>query len=450
MANVKYFFLCGMRKIFALFIVSISLATVNSCKPDLSVPNPSSGNADMRKVIGVGDNYMSGYQDGALYKKGQQLSLPALITRQLSSTTTFAQPLLPDDNGIGINTNPHSNDYVTKSRLGYRTDCLGETGIAPFKSIVIPISAEGLLAQVSPAVNNFSAPFLSVKDYFNPVAGGTNGNVYYHRFASAAGTSTMYADAVAANATFFTAWIGMADIFEYARKGGVNSSIIPSMEFSIYLDSLLHGLTANGAKGVIATIPALESFPFYTLIPYDGLELDSDQAYTLNQTTSGIFNFVTGKNGFVIDCDICFPPFRKIREGEFILLNIPSDSLKCGQMGSFFGIPDVYILDSAEVDSVHRAIADFNSIITQKASQYNLALVDMNQYFKTVQSGIKWDGADFDSEFISGGFFSLDGYHPNQKGYALIANEFIKAINKKYGATIPPVNCSECDGILFP
>jgi hypothetical protein len=160
---------------------------------------------------------------------------------------------------------------------------------------------------------------------------------------------------------------------------------------------------------------------------------------------------VEGENGFVMDCNYCQPvPYRKMISGEYILLNIPTDSLKCGEMGSFFGIPEVYVLDSIEVDSIQNAIADFNSIIQQKAGQYNLAFIDMNQYFKTITAGIIWDGVDMNAEFISGGFFSLDGYHPNQKGYALIANEFINAINVKYGATLSPVYCSECYGVLFP
>ena len=92
----------------------------------------------------------------------------------------------------------------------------------------------------------------------------------------------------------------------------------------------------------------------------------------------------------------------------------------------------------------------YNAVIAQKAAQYNLALVDMHGYFNSVVSGIKWNGIDFNAQFISGGFFSLDGYHPNQKGYALIANEFIKAINSKYNSFIPEVYCSECDGIIFP
>ena len=124
--------------------------------------------------------------------------------------------------------------------------------------------------------------------------------------------------------------------------------------------------------------------------------------------------------------------------------------MKCFFYGLLFLIDDRYALDLAEIDNIQQAITAYNQIIAQKANQYDLAFVDMNAWFKNLQAGIKWDGVDFNAEFVSGGFFSLDGFHPNQKGYALIANEFIKAINQKYNAVIPTVNCSGCSGIRFP
>jgi hypothetical protein len=457
-----------IRKIIALSIIVIA---INSCKPDLDIPKPSTGSADMSRMIAVGDNYMAGYQDGALYNKGQRLSIPALIARQIPSAEAFTQPLMQDDYGIGYDLNPYSSNYVQKSVLGYRTDCKGASSLFPQSSALTTASTGGYFMQVSSAVNNFSVPFMKIKDYFNPAVGNTSGNKFYHRFASSPGTSTVYSDAKAANATFFTAWVGMADIFEYARNGGVKKglttpdtcsppnfasipvkdTILSSAEFSVYLDSLLQGLTANGAKGVIATIPDIESFPFYTLVPYDGLNFTQSQADSLSMFTP--FHFHAGNNGFVIPFPTgnCFLPYRLMGNGEHVLLDVPLDSIKCYFLGTLSAsIPDAYILDSLEMNSIHQAITSYNAVITGKAAQYNLALADMHQFFKVIKSGIVWDGVDINADFISGGFFSLDGYHPNQKGYALIATEFIKAINSKYGASLPPVYCSECDGIRFP
>ena len=47
---------------------------------------------------------------------------------------------------------------------------------------------------------------------------------------------------------------------------------------------------------------------------------------------------------------------------------------------------------------------------------------------------------DLASLQYGGGFFSLDGLHPSNTGYAVIANSFIAAFDQKYGLSIPPVN----------
>jgi len=140
-----------------------------------------------------------------------------------------------------------------------------------------------------------------------------------------------------------------------------------------------------------------------------------------------------------------------MHEGEYITLSVPLDSMKCFRYGLMINtVNDRYTLDSSEVYLLDQTINAYNAVITQKAAQYNLALVDMHSYFNSVVSGIIWDGVDLNAVFVSGGFYSLDGYHPNQKGYALIANEFIKAINNKYNSVIPTINCIECNGVLFP
>lgn len=38
------------------------------------------------------------------------------------------------------------------------------------------------------------------------------------------------------------------------------------------------------------------------------------------------------------------------------------------------------------------------------------------------------------SNLVTGGAFSLDGIHPTARGYALLANEFMKAIDLTYGS----------------
>ena len=447
--------------LFILMFLS-PILVFEACSPKLDIPSPSAGTADFSKTVAVGGNYMAGYQDGALYQKGQKLSIPALLSEQfkLIGGGSFNQALMPDNNGLGLNSKVWESWFISPSHLKYALDCNGVSSLKPVKNFISESGATPYLASVAGnSIQNLAVPFLNTIDYFNPAVGNVfssqNPNPYYNRIASNPGLSTVYADAKAQSATFVTAWLGMEDIYNFASTGGTSAAIPSSTSFSVYLDTILGGLTANGAKGAIATIPDFRVFPYYTLVAWDNADLRQTQADSLNDIyiPSGLthISFIQGRNGFVIDDASANGSVRQLHAGEYITLSVPLDSMKCEKYGLVFNtINNRYALDSSEVFMIDDAINSYNSVIIQKAAQYNLALVDMHAYFNSVKSGIKWDGADFNSTFVSGGFFSLDGYHPNQKGYALIANEFIKSINIKYNAVIPTVNCVECNGVLFP
>jgi hypothetical protein len=440
----------------------LALFLFAGCVPKLENPKPTSGDADFTKTIAVGGDFMSGYQDGALYYDGQQRCIPALLVRQLglAGTCSFQQESFSNYDGIGWNPKPWESWYVTASKLRFKTDCQGVNSLMPIWDSVSRISANTYFSNSFSGMNgNFSVPFATIQELFSPALGNfsitQNTNPFYHRFASNPGISTVMGDARNANATFFSAWLGMEDIYNYASNGGAGMNILSSAQFSIYLDSVLSGLTQNGAKGVIANIPDFRNIPFYTLVPYNGATMTQSLADSLNDiyTTAGLTNihFASGANAFVLADPNAPNGYRQLHAGEYLTLGIPIDSLKCDYLGILVNtIPDRYSLDSSEVATIDAAIVSYNSIIEQKATQYGLAFVDMNNYFRTVQSGIKWNGVDFNAEFVTGGFFSLDGYHPNQNGYALITNKFIEAINAKYHASVPTLNCTDCNGILFP
>jgi hypothetical protein len=449
-----------MNKIF-LILTTLAFGLA-ACTPEPKGFEPSSGSADFTQVIALGGSFMAGYQDGGLFLKAQENSLAALIANQLeyANGTKFYQVLLPEGEGIGLNSKPWESNFVTPSKLGNKTDCKGITSVSPVKYQVSDIVAQGYLNAGNKNINhNLAVPFASFLDYDNPNLGLTfgvnNNNPFFNRLATNPGVSTILSEAKDKKPSFIISWIGMEDIFNYASKGGANLNIPSSNLFEQKLDLILGEFAKNGTKGVMATIPDFRDFPFYTLIPYNNANLTQSQADSLNDTysisqTSAHIRFTEGKNGFVVGDPQATSGFRKMKEGEFITLSVPTDSLKCYKYGLLVKLIDNrYSLIESEVKIIDDAIYAYNQIIVKKANEYGFALVDMNQYFKKVKNGIKWNGADFNLDFVSGGFLSLDGYHPNQKGYALIANEFIKAINNKYNATIPQTTCKSCDGVLF-
>jgi len=91
--------------------------------------------------------------------------------------------------------------------------------------------------------------------------------------------------------------------------------------------------------------------------------------------------------------------------------------------------------------------AAYNQSIAAAATATGAALVDSAATFQAAETlraqGMPFpvdSSGDFASLEYGGGFFSLDGLHPSNTGYAIIANEFIQAFDTKYGLAIPPVN----------
>ncbi|MGI9526942.1 MAG: G-D-S-L family lipolytic protein [Weeksellaceae bacterium] len=111
---------------------------------------------------------------------------------------------------------------------------------------------------------------------------------------------------------------------------------------------------------------------------------------------------------------------------------------------------DEFVLSADEVNQVAAAVETINAGIIKVASENNLAVVDMNAMMKSLQSGMLFDGVSYNANFITGGAFSLDGVHLNGRGYAIVANAIINAINKKYGSNLPQVNPNNYPGTKLP
>jgi lysophospholipase L1-like esterase len=114
-------------------------------------------------------------------------------------------------------------------------------------------------------------------------------------------------------------------------------------------------------------------------------------------------------------------------------------------------IDNQYVLDANEVTLTENAVTAFNTTIVSTANAKGLAVFDAYTFLKNIKSnGLVTNGISLNSNYISGGLFSLDGVHLTPRGYAIVANEFIKAINTKYGSNIPLADVAAYSGIKFP
>jgi lysophospholipase L1-like esterase len=470
-----------------LYFIMLAALVTSSCETSFDEPKSSAGAVDLTRYVAIGNSLTAGYADNALYLEGQQNAYPAILAQQFKKAggaAVFNTPFLTGDNGTyGVSPAFSLGLQATTPKLilGMKADCKGVTGLSPVLSTAPNPSNTAFYTPIFQAGNyyqNMGIPGVKSFDLLRHDLGvlGLTMNPFYFRFASdvtATGTSTVVSDALASNPTFFSLWIGNNDVLGYATSGGSGvvggtnpNDITSEAMFDSSFINTVRALTANGAKGVIGNLPDVTSIPYFTTVPAKGLALTAqanvdalNAAYTVYNTGAAALGlppitFALGANAFVIqDLSPQYAPLggiRQIKSGEYITLTIPQDSIKCAGWGSQKPIPVNYVLDANEVNNVKTYTAKFNTFIAKVAGDYNLALADFNTFFKSFTSGIVFNGATYTTTFVTGGAFSLDGVHPNQRGYAMVANYYIEVINKHYGSNIQQVDVNSYNGIKFP
>lgn len=506
----------------SIFFAALLIAF--GCDDDFETPVEeiavSNGNADFSKYVSIGNSLTSGYADGALYKSAQQESFPAIIAGQMNAAGggAFSQPLMQDDIG-GF------TDLMVGGKF-----VLGAGGLTQ-------LEAQTTFANsfVQGPFNNMGVPgaksyHLVAPGYGNP-AGIAQGlaNPYFARMATSADTTVM-ADVMAQQPTFFTLWIGNNDVLSFATSGGVGANQAGNFNPATYggndisapevvanvINGILENLVLNGgAKGAIANIPSVTSAAYFNTVPALPLDPTSPtyaaQIPTLNASFAQLnqvfaalgvperqINFAADAASGIIFVDDSLPNLapqiaavltqaglpaaqaqllasmygqvRQSKAGDMIPLTMSSkigtvDTDRVGQLMqlglsqeqagqlSVIGLTypaDGWVLSADEVQQVTTATDAINSAIAQLASNYQLALVDANSEMRNLQSGMVFNGVGYNADFVSGGAFSLDGVHLNGRGYAIVANLFIDAINSKYGSTLRNVNPNNYTGTNLP
>lgn len=98
-------------------------------------------------------------------------------------------------------------------------------------------------------------------------------------------------------------------------------------------------------------------------------------------------------------------------------------------------LADKWVLLPSEQQEIATATSAFNNVIAAAANQAGLAFVDANATLNQLANGgVESGNYRLTSNLVTGGGFSLDGVHPTARGYALLANEFMKAIDTAYGS----------------
>lgn len=269
-----------------LLLVSLTFVACNSDIEENTVKEVpiTAGSADFSTYVALGNSLTAGYSDGALFIAGQNNAYPKLLSEQfaLAGGGEFTTPFMNDNFGgllLGGN-------LIAGPRLIFNgTGPVPLPDAMPSTEITVPLTGP---------FNNMGVPgaksFHLLAPNYGDVAGVLNGtaNPYFVRFRSSASTSVI-ADAMAQNPTFFSLWIGNNDVLGYALSGGDGTNPITSEAlFTQAYGALVTTLTSNGAKGVIANIPDVSTIAHFKTVPFNPLDSANPafgpQIPTLNAT----------------------------------------------------------------------------------------------------------------------------------------------------------------------
>lgn len=507
-----------------LFLVALAFTACNNDDDVVADKNSvdgkplTAGTADFTKYVALGNSLTAGFSDNALFMEGQKGSYPNLLAQKFALV------------GGGEFKIPYTNDNLGGLLIG-GTQIQGTrlyfNGSGPVNVPGTPTTE--VTNVLTGPFNNMGVPgaksFHLVANGYGNAAGVLTGqaNPYFVRFASSPSTNVL-ADAVAQNPTFFSLWIGNNDVLAYATSGGTgvnqvgnlnpatygsNDITDPNVFANVYT-TLVNGLTANGAKGVVGNIPDVTSVPYFTTVPTNPIPglpaANAGQLNTLfgavNQICAAIgqparFQTLVADDGnastteanplLIADeslADLSGPItsalspvlgpttatfvgslYGRARHAkntagsrDYILLpartvigtTTTSAPSPFNTVGVSYPMQDNTTLTATETAEVKTATTAFNTSIAAIASAKGLALVDANTLLTQVANGgISKDGFKVTSVYVTGGGFSLDGVHPSPRGYGLIANEFLKAINATYGSNFKGYNFGDFR-ILYP
>lgn len=452
----------------------------------------TAGSADFSTYVSLGNSLTAGFADGALYKVAQENSTPAIMAQQfaaLANGGSFTQPLTNDNvggllaggsqlpgfgprlvfNGVG----PVPLQAVVPS-ASPTTDIILNNPTGPFNNLGVPGAKSFHL--LAPGYGSFAGV----------ISNPPTANPYFVRMASSPSTSII-ADAVAQQPSFFSLWIGNNDVLGYALSGGDGSNPItpiagpPGVGFQASYQALVATMSGNvpSVQGILANIPNVTAIPHFTTVPHNPVPLDAATAGAVNQAyvsyngglqAAAANNLITTAeldartisfaaatdNAVVIEDEslttitlptgpgtfVTLPNIRQATSSDLLVLPaasfigtlaVPGNPLTVN--GVAVPLADKWVLTPEEQAEITDATIQYNGIIAAVASSGGYALLDANTLLDQLAStGIETSGQILTSDLVTGGAFSLDGVHPTSRGYALIANEMLKAIDAAYGS----------------
>jgi lysophospholipase L1-like esterase len=254
--------------------------------------------------------------------------------------------------------------------------------------------------------------------------------------------------AVSTHAQVATVWLGSNDLLKIAFSGGASPVTSPQ---SVHDDiaAIVRKLQGAGSKVAVANLvdvmgaatfisqpayqPTLQAY-IAGLLEAQGVPpaqaVPAATAYSTAYAAQETAQTGLGPNGY-------FTISALFATLQTAAAQIPAHAPPVAP-----SIPAGDYVADAVANNVKALNTAYNASIAQAAQETGAALVDEHALFAAIAAagGVPINPPACCSLVYRGGLTSLDGLHPSNTGYALIANAFIQQLNASYNLAIPQVN----------
>lgn len=371
--------------------------------------------ADLSRLVVVGDSLSAGYQNGSLLATQQAHGYASLVAAQ--ADVELPLPLIAA---------PGIPNVLT---LDPRTLVIGQaSGVSPGR---VPSFAEPMNCPFAQPMN-LAVPGATVREALEQQPDSDVNSLtdlilgLPGLCAGIARSQVEWAEHLAP--TTLIVWIGNVDALGAALVADARA-LTPVADFEKSYSELLRRLAATRATLVVANIPDVTVIPFLT--PAEEVTVGVAAQTGLTEPVVGALLGI-GPGDFVIPDAFALIPGILVYGGP---------------------LPGHVVLDAGEVAQIRVATSAYNRIIAAQAKKHGAALVNIHRLLDRAQEhGLVIGGRRLTTDYL-GGLFSLDGIHPTNTGYAVIANKVIHALNHHFAAGIPRVHVRQVmrdDPLVLP
>ena len=430
-----------MKHRYPYYLLILALV-LNSCLPQIDFQDSIFLPLKTQRFVAIGDGYTAGVANkgwsadpgAGISPEFQRMSYPNLLASAFNpgGESAFRQPLVTGNGGY------------QQLKSYYPHDC---AGVQPLPAIEwVPGQAGGVTVPSLGTVDNLGVPGLRLSDWLATSPPDAANPAFFDALVKP--QTHLLGMVSAQEADFFSLWLGMEDLTQYAASGAAfpyRQPVDPN-EFAQRIDTLISLILARnpGSRVLVANLPDITLFPYFQHMPH--LYQESQECVRIQKNL-----FIETDQGVRIASpeDLILLPAQKV-------LGQPVGSEMLG-LTAAHPLADSLVLDEMEVIEIKQLLVAYNqaieTVVNARRGRAFIELVDLNRYFGKMANGpVVVDGIQLSRDYLTGDVFSLDGLTLAPRGTAWMVNEFIRAINgfSALGARLSTLNLSDYQGITFP